>query len=241
LRSLIKRRPSAPMAISLVALFMSVGGVGYAATSLPSNSVGTAQIRSEAVTYKKIRPGNVGSVRLANEGVTYRKIHPGAVGKVRANLKQLQARLASTCGAGTAVGGVDQNGKVTCNPALPGHTAIAAASADVGATAANVAAGTLPTGASYVAFSNPTVTMPATVATQHVTVTCTLSLGSAAQSRSQTVDTSTTDPLTLTIPLQQAGAAGPVSVACAESVPAAGTAPTGVRATASIDAIQTIG
>src|SRR5262249_49613179 len=81
LRSLFKRRPSAPMAISLVALFMSVGGVGYAATSLPSDSVGTSQIRSEAVTYKKIRPGNVGSVRLANEGVTYGKIHPGAVGK----------------------------------------------------------------------------------------------------------------------------------------------------------------
>src|SRR5262249_684958 len=130
LRSLIKRRPSAPMAISLVALFMSVGGVGYAATSLPSNSVGTSQIRSEAVTYKNIRPGTVGSVRLANEGVTYRKIHPGAVGKVRANLSQLQARFASACGAGTAVGGVDQNGKVTCNAAIPSHTAIAAGSAD---------------------------------------------------------------------------------------------------------------
>jgi hypothetical protein len=229
------------MAISLVALFMSVGGVGYAATSLPSNSVGTSQIRDNAVTYKKIEPASVGSRRLAREGVTYTKIHPGAVGKVRANLTQLQARLASTCGAGTAVGGVDQNGKVTCNPALPGHTAVAAASGDVGTTAANVVSGTLPAGASYLAFANPTVTIPATTAAQHVTVTCTLALGSASQSRSQTVDTSTTDPLTLTIPLQQAGAAGPVSVACSDSVPASGTAPTGVRATSSIDAVQTIG
>jgi hypothetical protein len=226
------------MAISLVALFLSVGGVGYAATSLPRNSVGTSQIRSEAVTYKKIRPGNVGSVRLANEGVTYRKIHPGAVGKVRANLKQLQARLASTCGAGTAVGGVDQNGKVTCNAALPGHTAIAAASADVGTTAANVVTGTLPAGASYVAFSNPSVVV--TGGTGPVTVTCTLALGSASQSRSQTVTAATGDQ-TVTIPLQQAGAAGPASVACSDTVPGTSTAPTAIRATASIDAIQTIG
>jgi hypothetical protein len=227
------------MAISLVALFLSVGGVGYAATSLPSNSVGTAQIRSEAVTYKKIRPGNVGSVRLANEGVTYRKIHPGAVGKVRANLKQLQARLASSCGAGTAVGGVDQNGKVTCNAAIPSHTAIAAASADVGTTAANVASGTLPTGSSYLAFSNPSVVVPAG-GTGSVTITCTLALGSASQSRSQTVATGTADQ-TVTIPLQQAGAAGPASVACSDAVSTGGTAPTGIKATASIDAIQTIG
>jgi len=238
LRSLIKRRPSAPMAISLVALFMSMGGVGYAAVSLPSNSVGTAQIRDDAVTYKKIQPASVGSRRLAREGVTYTKIHPGAVGKVRANLTQLQARLASTCGAGTAVGGVDQNGKVTCNPAIPGHTTIAAASGDVGTTAANVVAGTLPTGSSYLAFANPTVVV--TGGTGPVTVTCTLALGSASQSRSQTVTAATGDQ-TITIPLQQAGAAGPASVACSDTVPAGSTAPTTIRATASIDAVQTIG
>ena len=239
MRSLIKRRPSAPLAISLVALFMSVGGVGYAAVALPADSVGTAQLRSEAVTYTKIRPGNVGSVRLANEGVTYKKIHPGAVGKVRANLTQLQARLAATCGAGTAVGAVDVNGKVTCNPAIPGHTNIASASADVGTTAAPVAAGTLPTGSSYLAFSNPAVVVPAG-GTGAVTVTCTLALGSASQSRSQTVTTGGADQ-TVTIPLQQAGAAGPASVACSDAVSTGGTAPAGIRATASIDAIQTIG
>jgi hypothetical protein len=228
------------MAISLVALFMSVGGVGYAATALPSNSVGTAQIRNDAVTYKKIEPASVGSRRLAREGVTYTKIHPGAVGKVRANLTQLQARLASTCGAGTAVGGVDQNGKVTCNAAIPSHTAIAAASADVGATAANVVSGTLPTGSSFLAFANPTVTVPAG-GSGALTITCTLALGSASQSRAQTVTLGAADQA-ITIPLQQAGAAGPASVACSHAISNGGTLPTSaIRATASIDAVQTIG
>ena len=41
----------------MVALFISLGGVGYAAIRLPANSVGTRQIRNNAVTHNKIRPG----------------------------------------------------------------------------------------------------------------------------------------------------------------------------------------
>ena len=43
------------MAVSLVALFMSLGGVGYAATQLPNNSVGPAQLKNSAVTNSKIK------------------------------------------------------------------------------------------------------------------------------------------------------------------------------------------
>jgi len=224
------------MAISLVALFLSLGGVGYAATSLPSNSVGSAQIRNNAVTYKKIEPASVGSRRLAREGVTYTKIHPGAVGKVRANLNQLQARLASTCAAGSAVGGVDVNGKVTCNPTAPSRVSIAAASADAGATSQTVASGTLPAGGSYLALANPTVTVPA--GTARVTVTCALTIGTTSQSRAMTVAPDAANPTTVTIPLQQAGAAGPVSVACSDAVDGGGTPPS-VHATTGIEAIQT--
>ena len=35
LKSLVRRRPSAPMVVSFVALFVSLGGAGYAAVSLP--------------------------------------------------------------------------------------------------------------------------------------------------------------------------------------------------------------
>jgi hypothetical protein len=226
------------MVISLVALFMSLGGVGYAATSLPSNSVGTAQIRNNAVTYKKIEPASVGSRRLARDGVTYTKIHPGAVGKVRANLNQLQARLASTCAAASAIGGVDVNGKVTCTPTAPARVSIAAASADVGGTPQAVAGGTLPAGASYLALANPTVTVTGTGTEQHVTVTCTLTVGTATQTRAATVNTGTASTAnSVTIPLQQAGAAGPVAVACSDAVDT-GTPPS-VHATTGIEAIQT--
>jgi hypothetical protein len=48
------RRPSPAMCVALVALFVALGGTGYAAFSLPSDSVGTAQLRDGAVTKRKI-------------------------------------------------------------------------------------------------------------------------------------------------------------------------------------------
>jgi len=48
------RTPSPALVVSLVALFVALGGTTYAATSLPANSVGTAQIRNKAVTAAKI-------------------------------------------------------------------------------------------------------------------------------------------------------------------------------------------
>jgi hypothetical protein len=244
LRSIVRRRPSAPMAMSAVALFMSVGGVGYAAASLPANSVGAAQIRDNAVTYKKIEPNSVGVVRLARNGVSnskirdeavsYKKIRPNAVGKVRANLKQLQARLASTCAAGTAVGAVDEAGKVTCNAALPARLGAAEQSVAVTGTATAVANLTLPAGAGYLAFANPSVTV--TGANGSVTVSCTLALGSASQTRSVTVDASA-GGTSATLSLRQAGAAGTAALSCV-APPTNGTT---VQVASGIDALQTTG
>jgi hypothetical protein len=245
-RSIFRARPSAPMVVSLVALFLSVGGVGYAAISLPANSVGTAQLRNEAVTYKKIEPNTVGAVRLADNGVTnsklrngavsYKKIQARAVGKVRANLDQLQARLASTCAAGTAIGAVDSLGNVTCNPARPTHFGAADKTATVGTSAAAVTSVALPTGSSYLAFANPSVTVTGGGTAQRVTVTCTLAVGGSSQSRSVTIDASSAASTT-TIPLQEAGPAGDATVSCSASVDT-GSLPT-VSATAAIDALQT--
>ncbi len=53
------RRPSPALVISLIALFVALGGTTYAATSLPRNSVGTAQIKSGAVTKTKIAKGTL--------------------------------------------------------------------------------------------------------------------------------------------------------------------------------------
>jgi hypothetical protein len=54
------RAPSPAMLVALIALFVAMGGTGYAATRLlPRNSVGEHQLRKSAVTGSKIRPHTV--------------------------------------------------------------------------------------------------------------------------------------------------------------------------------------
>jgi hypothetical protein len=223
------RRPSPAIVISSIALFMSLGGVGYAATQLPNGSVGAAQLKTNAVTNTKINNG----------AVSYKKIQPGAVGTVRANLNQLQARVSGTCSSGQAVASINQIGKVTCNNALPSEFGQTSNSATVGSTATALNSVALPAGASYVAFANPTATVTSGVDRQHVTVTCTLTVGGNTQTRSATVETDGTlnDTSSASIPLQQTGPTGTASVSC-QSASTGATAPT-VSVTSAVNAIQT--
>jgi hypothetical protein len=72
-------RPSPAMVVALLALFLSLGGVSYAAAT----KLGTRQIRNGAVTAKKlhknavttnkIRIGAVTGPKLANASVSFRK------------------------------------------------------------------------------------------------------------------------------------------------------------------------
>ena len=79
--------PSPALVISLLALFVALGGTSYAAiTALPKNSVGTKQIKNGAVTAKKISPSahvapvayalvsGAGTVSEAN-GITQSMVH----------------------------------------------------------------------------------------------------------------------------------------------------------------------
>lgn len=63
------RLPSPAVAISLVALFVALGGTSYAAFSLPANSVGSKQLKKNAVITKKIK----------NHAVTAAKINPAGL------------------------------------------------------------------------------------------------------------------------------------------------------------------
>jgi hypothetical protein len=239
--SLLRRRPSPAIAISSVALFMSLGGVGYAATQLPANSVGANQIRNNAVTYKKIQAG--------------------AVGTVRANTKQLQERVYKICAANAAIAAIAQNGNPTCNTTLPAETGTTSNTASVPTTATGstaITSTTLAAGSSYLAIANPDVTVTgasgATTGTR-VNVSCTLTVGSNTQTRTVTLDTgaapsgSTTFPASAAeIPLQLTGPAGTASVTCQSSVPggqfATGTtapAAPAVSVTSSLNAIQIAG
>jgi hypothetical protein len=59
------RRPSAATVISCLALFVALGGTGYAAVSLPRGSVGTAQLRDGAVVSSKVRDGSLAARHFA--------------------------------------------------------------------------------------------------------------------------------------------------------------------------------
>ena len=60
------QRPSPAMVVALIALFVALGGTGYAVTRLPANSVGAKQLKKKAVTTKKIRNKAVTSAKVKN-------------------------------------------------------------------------------------------------------------------------------------------------------------------------------
>jgi hypothetical protein len=52
-------KPSPALVIALLALFVAMGGTGYAALKLPKNSVGSKQIKSNAVSSSKVKDGSL--------------------------------------------------------------------------------------------------------------------------------------------------------------------------------------
>lgn len=52
-------RPTASMVVSFVALFVALGGTGYAAFRLPANSVGNPQLKNNAVTGAKVKDNSL--------------------------------------------------------------------------------------------------------------------------------------------------------------------------------------
>jgi hypothetical protein len=259
-RSLFRRRPSAPIVISLAALFLSLGGVGYAAVSLPSNSVGTRQIRNEAVTYKKIRPNAVGAVRLANGGVinsklannsvSFQKIQPGAVGHVRANLSQLQARVNGTCSStNQAITAISGSGTVTCASApSPEFGTVSSSPVTVSSATAptSIVTKNLPGGSSYLAFATAYVQVTGGQAGGQVDVSCTLGVGpatTATQTRSVSIqlgtpvrDQAASIPLAVTAPSSTSAITG--SLSCTQTVLGSATTPT-VKVSGTFNAVQT--
>jgi hypothetical protein len=103
------RAPSPALVISLIALFVALGGTTYAATSLPANSVGTQQIRNKAVTAAKINAHGLKVQNATNaataQNATYAKTarNANAVGGYPASYFAL-----STIEPAHVVGGTNQ-------------------------------------------------------------------------------------------------------------------------------------
>jgi hypothetical protein len=67
-------RPSPAMVVALIALFMSIGGVGYAASM-----IGTNQIKSGAVTTRKLHNGAVTTKKIQNGAVRSSQVRNGSL------------------------------------------------------------------------------------------------------------------------------------------------------------------
>jgi hypothetical protein len=184
LRALFRRRPTASMVISLIALFVALGGASYAAVSLPKNSVGTAQIRNNAVNYKKIATHTIGLQRI--------------------DATKVQVRVSGTCKNASAINTVAQGGKVTCQSTLPTEFGASSDSTAVGTTAATVVSKILPAG-NYLLTAVPYATINPTnaAAGQQVQVTCTLSAASgSSQTRTASIEVGqSTRTQTVAIPM----------------------------------------
>jgi hypothetical protein len=63
------RKPSPALVISIIALFLSLGGTSYAAISLPAKSVGTKQLKDGAVTSAKVKNGAVTAAKINSSGL----------------------------------------------------------------------------------------------------------------------------------------------------------------------------
>src|SRR5215207_2580290 len=66
MRRILERRPSPSMVVACIALVVAMGGTGYAAITLPKNSVGSKQLKQNAVTSKKIKNGAVNPNKVKN-------------------------------------------------------------------------------------------------------------------------------------------------------------------------------
>ena len=64
MRAISTRLPSPAMIVACVSLVVALGGVSYAATVLPKNSVGTPQVQKKAITASKLRKNAVSAAKV---------------------------------------------------------------------------------------------------------------------------------------------------------------------------------
>jgi hypothetical protein len=68
--------------MATIAVFVALGGASYAATQLPSNSVGTNQLKNGAVATAKLQGTAVTTNKIAKEAVTGAKVKLSTLGTV---------------------------------------------------------------------------------------------------------------------------------------------------------------
>lgn len=235
LRSLLRRRPTASMVISLIALFVALGGASYAAVSLPNNSVGNAQLKNNSV----------GNVKIRNNAVNYKKILPHTIGLQRIIPSVVQVRVSGKCDTDSAINTVTEAGKVTCQPTLPTQFGASSDPTSVGTTSTTVVSKILPAGNYLInAISYATINPSNTAQGQQVQVTCTLSAASgSSQTRTVSIEVgqstrTQTVAIPMTFPTTVAAPQGTAHVDCVHAATPATPDPT-VSVQSTLNALPT--
>jgi cytoskeletal protein RodZ len=115
------RRPSPALVISILALFVALGGTSYAITQLPKNSVGTPQLKKNAVTGAKVKDG---SLTGADVDASTLGTVPAASSANRANSADSAERATTAGSAATAGSATTADSAVTAGSATTAANAL---------------------------------------------------------------------------------------------------------------------
>jgi hypothetical protein len=98
----LRPRPTYANVTATLALFVALGGGAYAATALPTNSVGSKQLKKNAVVTSKIKNNSVSGVKLRDNSLAGADINESTLAKVPS------ATAADTAAHATAAAALDQ-------------------------------------------------------------------------------------------------------------------------------------
>lgn len=77
--TILRGRLSFANVMSVIAVFIALGGTGYAAFKLPKNSVGSKQLKKNSVTKAKIKKNAITAAKIKDSSVTSAKIANDAI------------------------------------------------------------------------------------------------------------------------------------------------------------------
>jgi hypothetical protein len=222
LRFLARHRPPASMLVALVALFVALGGVGWAALQIPAHSVGNAQLKK-------------GSVGAAD-------IRKGAVGTAQINPTEVQDRIGGAC-VQAAIATISAKGTVTCSSTLPAEHGISSGAVPVGTTATTIVSQALPPGSALV-IANQYLSIPGNASTaQRVPVSCTLLASGTALDVTRAIALAPSgDPQLAALPIVAEvtiGASGATATVSCTQAPTPATPSVAVTASSTINVLET--
>lgn len=94
LKRFVRHRPSPALVVASLALFVSLGGVGYAAIKIPANSVGSAQVKNHSLKAIDIANGVIPAAGGGTQILTVLADETGAIrkatGVTNSNLRNRQ-------------------------------------------------------------------------------------------------------------------------------------------------------